>query len=122
MGGKSKVIGKLLRMDPPEIGIADEDPGRYHPRSLERFSLVGERADVKLMTRDERRRILICSYFEARLHQSAREYGVSSEDFGIPNDPIHDVEFMGRQEDVLISFLESLRRDEGMAALRDWLR
>jgi len=96
-GGKSMVIRKLMRSHENSIGIIDEDPNRFQPEDIQRFTETNfmNRDQIRILHHNQRnnRLIVLCPRLEEWIIGASREAHMDLRNYNLPNDPnqLHEI-------------------------------
>lgn len=96
VGGKARLIKRMLKSGRRCKGIIDEDPGSLQPPQLKNFSQMRNLETVKLkLCLDSRGNelIMLSPRFEEWILAAARESGLKLSSYNLPEDPdrLHEV-------------------------------
>ncbi|RLE45364.1 MAG: hypothetical protein DRJ31_11380 [Candidatus Methanomethylicota archaeon] len=90
IGGKARLIKKMLKSEKRCKGIIDEDPRSLQPPQLKNFSQMRilETVKLKLYTDPKGNELIILSpRFEEWILTAARESGLKLTSYNLPEDP-----------------------------------
>jgi len=96
IGGKARLIKKMLKSEKRCRGIIDEDPGSLQPPQLKNFSRMRILETVKLQLYIDPKGnelIILSPRFEEWILTAARESGLKLSSYNLPEDPdrLHEV-------------------------------
>jgi hypothetical protein len=126
VGGRSRVVRKLVRNYKNSTGIVDEDPNRVHSHYMQRFGeiefLRRERFRILHHNRRNNRLIVICPRLEDWIIEASREANIDLNRFNLPNDPLEMHEIINIRIERFQRLVEELKvRSNRVKALRNYL-
>lgn len=88
LGGKSRLIKRMVRSGESSKGLIDEDPQSPQPPLLRRFKLLCDERSVNLKIYEDEygnRLITLSPNLEEWIISSAKEAGIDLESYGLPD-------------------------------------